>query len=384
MNKCLFCNGSIKNKNKEHALPQWLLRNTNMMNKQYNLGFDYSKLVGNKNNKTFEDLIKSRYRFNLGNYTFPSCKECNDEYSLLESDISQIFIKFEEFSRIDSNDVSILLDWFDKIRVAIWYGQINLNGKYFGIDPNFGVDQRMALHDRYLAIWKDDYFMSELDGFDFYGTANFHFFHNPIFVGIRYKNFIFLNISHASLFCMASGTLKLKKGISLNLNNDAQLEFEVDMLPDIFNFSDLKFRSLIPKEAIEIVQLLDHPDWGEDRSFLYNIDNKFVYNDVKSLKIKNTTITYDTLMDKMDLRNKEHNKTRIHDIVNMKTHLKFNQIHKNIFNQIKDYSSDIKILNQIDLGQQDLDLYILLMNKNLEFYTESIKNDSTSNIKRVL
>lgn len=39
--KCLFCNNIIQDKSKEHVIPQWLLRNTDMVNKQYNLGLNY-------------------------------------------------------------------------------------------------------------------------------------------------------------------------------------------------------------------------------------------------------------------------------------------------------------------------------------------------------
>lgn len=106
------------------------------------------------------------------------------------------------------------------------------------------------MHDRYLAIWKEEDFHSKLKRFDFYGTSNVHFFHNPIYIGIRYKNILFLNISHAALFSIESDALKLiDNRIDVDLNNP-KLEFEVNRLPKTFNLNSLKFRKMIPENQL--------------------------------------------------------------------------------------------------------------------------------------
>ena len=69
---CIFCGRAPKDKNKEHVLPQWLLKITGKPTRSVYLGRDWSS----------SELTERFYSFQ--GFTFPACKSCNSAYSSLE------------------------------------------------------------------------------------------------------------------------------------------------------------------------------------------------------------------------------------------------------------------------------------------------------------
>lgn len=65
---CVFCGEVPKDKNKEHILPQWLLKLTGNPKRVVKFGFDYF------NDRSLE--------FDWKSLAVPSCSACNSEFFL--------------------------------------------------------------------------------------------------------------------------------------------------------------------------------------------------------------------------------------------------------------------------------------------------------------
>lgn len=172
MVKCLFCNDTVKTKTKEHIVPKWLL-----------------KLTDNDSGRRAYLQEKRWIPFN--NYTFPACRSCNEKYSNLEDKSREIFEKLFSNKPVDNHEMIILLDWFDKVRVGLWYGELIMNNRV-GIAPRFGIDNRMGKKDRVLVISK----VNKIEkGINIYGTDFSGFTTVPSYFGLRVNNLLFLNYS---------------------------------------------------------------------------------------------------------------------------------------------------------------------------------------------
>lgn len=172
MSNCIFCNKEVVNKTKEHVIPKWLLKKTD----------NPSSRTAYINNKGMS----------FSSYTFPACKSCNEEYSKLEEKTRIVFEKIFLDGIVNTSDLSILLDWFDKIRVGIWYGELQVNNKV-GIKPNFGIQDRIKSKDRLLAVSRIN---KKEKGINIYGTEFSAFTTIPSFLGFRINDLLFLSISN--------------------------------------------------------------------------------------------------------------------------------------------------------------------------------------------
>lgn len=132
--QCIFCGKKPENKNKEHVIPQWL-----------------SKLVGSYDHVcNFGALTEKQITF--GKLTFPACTACNTKFGDLEAATKIILDKVLAGNAITATEINTLLDWFDKIRVGMWLGQLMLVDEKRDIEPQFHIADRIGTKDRMLIV----------------------------------------------------------------------------------------------------------------------------------------------------------------------------------------------------------------------------------------
>jgi hypothetical protein len=181
---CIFCGNPPSGKNKEHVIPQWLIRATGNPTRKVYLGRDWSS----------PDLKQRVY--SLSAFTFPACTACNTEFSALEASAKRVVELLLALQPVSANDFDILLDWFDKVRVGLWIGLLYLNKNYRDIDPQFYIKSRIATRDRLLMIYQDQ---GELDGISIFGVESPIFQVMPSCFGLTINNLHFFNASAQDL-----------------------------------------------------------------------------------------------------------------------------------------------------------------------------------------
>jgi hypothetical protein len=184
--KCVFCGNPPEKKNKEHVIPQWLIKFTGDINRKITLGVDYQHMMdtGELRNRSFS--------FNA--FHFPACEACNTKYSKLEDQAKFIFHKIVNKEFIDSEEVDLFLDWMDKVRVGLWLANLLLNKDILldTVNPKFHIEKRIGAKDRILVIYQIN---DDLKGIQFYGTTTPGFIFNPCCFYLVVNNLIFFNVS---------------------------------------------------------------------------------------------------------------------------------------------------------------------------------------------
>lgn len=205
---CIFCGRKPSQKTKEHVIPYWLLKMTGNPNRKVFLGYDLSKI-----------RFPKRY-FTFDKFTFPSCDKCNNEFGKLEDYAKEVVEKLLVNERLSELEITILLDWFDKIRVGLWLAYFQLDKNPVGIHPNFYIRQRLRCHDRMLALYQSDY---EFKGVVFSLTQTPAFQMSPSCFMLIINKIFFFNISSAFLF---SRRLGLPFPEKILLTNGGQIKLE--------------------------------------------------------------------------------------------------------------------------------------------------------------
>ncbi|MGK0272941.1 MAG: hypothetical protein ACI88H_003617 [Cocleimonas sp.] len=175
---CVFCGKEPENKNKEHIFPKWLLKLT---------GADKGNLSVGSNWKTGEELT-----FNMLSYTFPSCTICNSDFGKLEGKVKPIFDKLINDQDVLGQELELLLDWFDKVRIGSWFGVKYMNKDGFTSQPRFYINSRVGLKDRFLSITNTYKYEKELNWSGVNGLA---FMMSPTAFSLRVNNLVFVNCS---------------------------------------------------------------------------------------------------------------------------------------------------------------------------------------------
>lgn len=207
--RCIFCGKIAENKNKEHVIPQFLIKMTGDPKRNINLGFDILS----------EDPKLRSYSFDQ--FTFPACSECNSEDSKLEASVSIIIDKILNEKDLSEDDLNTLLDWFDKIRVGLWLGFMFLNKNRSSINPKYYINSRIKKSDRMLFVYK----IKTIDnGINFLGSDTLGFDHNPTCFALRINNYIFLNISSLGLLFEKLGYFSIE---NFEVNKDGNALFFV-------------------------------------------------------------------------------------------------------------------------------------------------------------
>lgn len=185
---CVFCGSLPTLKNKEHVLPRWLLRLTGEPGRIAHFGVRY-----------FTD--ESR-RFAFDRFTFPSCSSCNASYSGLEQNAKRIIERIFKVQKISADDIVVLLDWLDKVRIGLWLGIMSLNNNAFGIEPKFFISRRVGSADRMLSIFLEGH---KSKGLLFTGPMYPSFMFLPSCFALRINNLYLFNASCPFMISKNSG-----------------------------------------------------------------------------------------------------------------------------------------------------------------------------------
>lgn len=136
---CVFCGKPPVDKNREHIIPQWLIKYT-----------ERGKMPIVKVLKDGELKPKITYQ----NFTMPACEKCNEEFSRLESAVKPILLNVLSEQPVSAREISLLLDWFDKVRLGLRLSTVYLQNDLHQENPHTFISQRTGLTDRMLMIEK--------------------------------------------------------------------------------------------------------------------------------------------------------------------------------------------------------------------------------------
>lgn len=182
---CIFCGANPGKKSKEHVVPRWLIELTGDPKREVFLG-----LIKDVKNR-FEER-----KFSFDQLTFPACLSCNNKYAELEANVKSILIKILSEEVVTTEELSLFLDWLDKVRIGLWLGMMQLNKNYVDIAPSFHIETRISQYDRMLIIEKSD---SEKSRLNLGGVDTFSFNLTPSVFTLIVNNYYFTNISYMFL-----------------------------------------------------------------------------------------------------------------------------------------------------------------------------------------
>ena len=210
---CVFCGNPPLDKNKEHILPQWLLRLTGDPSRQVYLGRDWSK----------KDLPKRVFSFK--SFTFPACTLCNTHFAKMETEAQRIVTTMLNNGPLNADDIDVLMDWLDKVRTGLWLGLMYLNGNHRDVSPQFAIASRMAVRDRLVCMYRDQ---KELTGISLGGVESPLFQEMPSCFVISINHLHFFNASSTALF---SSRLGLPFPIDRRIAPDRDAGFLANVAP---------------------------------------------------------------------------------------------------------------------------------------------------------
>ena len=174
--KCVFCGKDANKKNKEHVIPQWLIRYA---------GCEQAYII---------DEEKRKIPFMR--FTVPACTACNSRYSDWEGNVKTVMTKVLSEQPITGLEMDLLLDWFDKVRVGVWLANNNLYANMYDFNPALCIDNRIGLHDRMLIIERLNI---AGQGILVNGCMSPLFIHNPSVFQMIINNYSFTNVSYCNL-----------------------------------------------------------------------------------------------------------------------------------------------------------------------------------------
>jgi hypothetical protein len=175
---CAFCGQPPVEKNREHVLPQWLLKLTGDPNRSVYLGYDHAK--------------KQPREFAYASLTVPACTTCNKKYGRMEARMKPIVMSALSNSALSRDDFSLLLDWLDKVRLGMWTVYYHLDNNLAGIDPFFAIDQRSGQHDRMVVITRSSDTVQDLT---YRGCDLPSFYYTPSCFSLMINQYAFTNVS---------------------------------------------------------------------------------------------------------------------------------------------------------------------------------------------
>ena len=187
---CVFCGEKPEKKNREHVLPQWLLKLTGDPNRIVTFGHETD---GGK-----------PITFNWTNLTCPSCTKCNDRYADFEAEIKVLVEKLLNKEELTGNESIKILDWLDKVRIGLWLNYYYLEKNKALINPRLFIDNRLGKKDRFLQI----HFLESKKksvGLNAFGVETFAFQFNQSCFGLRINNILLINGSNDYLVSQSCG-----------------------------------------------------------------------------------------------------------------------------------------------------------------------------------
>jgi len=193
---CIFCGEKPQLKNKEHIIPQWLIKKTGDLNREFNFGINFSNIS--------KGLELEKFKFSFNKFHFPSCKVCNDYYgTFLEEPAKYTMDKIFNHESISFSEITSLLTWFDKIRTGLWLAFLYLNKKDLcDFYPHFFISSSIGLNDRMLAVYR---LSGHPKGITILGTSTISFMYYPFCFGIVINDLLFIQASYPGLLSKNMG-----------------------------------------------------------------------------------------------------------------------------------------------------------------------------------
>jgi hypothetical protein len=188
---CVFCGNAPTDKNKEHIIPRWLIKMTDHPGRVTKFGFP--KLPNGS---------AEQREFPFDRFTFPACESCNTRHSALESEAMSVMSSILDRKAISAVSASVLLDWFDKVRVGLWLGFQMLEKNVLDIEPNFHIERRIGQYDRMLIIQRASEHKTRLN---FTGADSVSFAYSPSAFSLVVNDTYFTNISASFLISRRVG-----------------------------------------------------------------------------------------------------------------------------------------------------------------------------------
>ena len=164
---CVFCGKPPVDKNREHIIPQWLIK------------------YAERGKMPIVNVMQDgewKPKISYMNFTMPACEACNEEFSDLEGKVKPILLNVLADKPVSGREISLLLDWFDKVRLGLRLSMVYLQNGLNQEAPHTFIKQRTGLTDRMLIIEKikpqpdirlafpdtnTDYFKSAAQSFQF-------------------------------------------------------------------------------------------------------------------------------------------------------------------------------------------------------------------------
>lgn len=248
---CVFCGKKPQEKTKEHIIPKWLIEYTGDPKRLIQLG---------ERNIAFDQL------------TFPACDKCNNDYAKLEDKAKVALLKIFNDQEVTQEDLSVLLDWFDKVRVGLWLLSLRMTNFFpeltQDLEPKFYISNRIRTSDRLLKIKK---LKNTRQGINFIGITSPQFLSTPSCFGIIINNYLFTNLSMQFLFNQRLGFPKIKN-ISFDENfnmiasgiSNASGKMQRPLVSNILENTGVTiFQAIIPTSVVSFM------DNSNKEKFLY-------------------------------------------------------------------------------------------------------------------
>jgi hypothetical protein len=188
--RCIFCGEPPTEKNKEHVIPKWLIALTGDSKRLWHLGVE-----------TNSSDRKPR-QFSAQRFQFPACKNCNERYSDLEGRTKGYMVRLLSSGDLTAAEWDDLLDWFDKVRIGLWLGNMMLNKDWPTPAPNFYIDERLGKKDRCVLVYPN---RPGFKGLVMSGASDPVFMHKPSTFILAINGLIFLNLSSEFLLSQNMG-----------------------------------------------------------------------------------------------------------------------------------------------------------------------------------
>jgi hypothetical protein len=188
---CIFCGEKPESKNREHVIPQWLIRMTGDPNRTVYLGRKW-------NSPTLD-----KREFSFSSFTFPACEKCNTDFADLEARAKPVVETILTRGSLDCYQWDTFLDWLDKVRIGLWLGILYLNENHRALLPMFHIGKRIGSKDRMVIVYEIE---DDGDkGVGWAATESPLFEYTPSCFTLTVNNFLFLNASYDFLLAERFG-----------------------------------------------------------------------------------------------------------------------------------------------------------------------------------
>ena len=197
---CIFCGKEPKNKNLEHVIPQWLIR-----------------MAGVEKKTVYAPHPNLGRNISFMHFSFPACTECNSKYSKMEAAVKPVLERVLAGQSINGADASLLMDWFDKVRIGLWLSNMFYDPVLkHNVHPHYHIDYGVAKKDRLLSIQKLNLEEGKNKGIYCGGTMTHLFNYCPTAFTMLINDYYFFNASTHNLVSPRVGFPKVVNACPLN------------------------------------------------------------------------------------------------------------------------------------------------------------------------